>query len=225
MNLIEYPDRDMMMIDMADQLASALNKALLVNETASLAVPGGTTPGPIFDVLSAVDLDWARVSVMLTDERWVPGTSDQSNTRLLKERLFVGKAARAGFVPFYKEGAAPQDCIAELTKDLTPHLPLSVLVLGMGADMHTASLFPGADGLEDALQTTEAAVFATSVAGVETAQRISLTGQVLNGAMSKHLVITGPEKRDALERAQALGDPLIAPICAVLSGMTVHWAA
>ena len=224
MNLIEYPDRDMMMIDVADQLASALNEALLVNDVASFAVPGGTTPGPIFDVLSAVDLDWARVRVMLTDERWVPDTSDQSNTKLLKERLLVGKAASAGFAPFYKDGAAPQDCISTLTDELADYLPISVLVLGMGADMHTASLFPGADGLEDALNTTEAHVFATNVSGVETAQRISLTGHVLKGAMSKHLVITGADKRVALEQAQSLGDPLRAPIASVLAGTTVHWA-
>ena len=87
MKIVEYPDSEMMMIDLADTLASELKNALLVNDFASFAVPGGTTPGPIFDSLCAVDLDWARVHVMLTDERWVPETSDRSNTKLLRQRL------------------------------------------------------------------------------------------------------------------------------------------
>ena len=72
MKLREYPDRDMMMIDLADQLAGEINAALMTHDRVSFAVPGGTTPGPVFDTLSAVDLDWARVHVLLTDERWVP---------------------------------------------------------------------------------------------------------------------------------------------------------
>jgi len=224
MNLIEYPDRDLMMIDVANQLASELNAAVLVNDHASFAVPGGSTPGPIFDVLCAADVHWSKISVMLTDERWVPETSDQSNARLIKQRLLVERAAEASFIPFYRDGATPEDCIPELSERLAQYLPLSVLVLGMGADMHTASLFPGAAGLEHALNTTEHSFFATSVSGVATSQRISLTGQVLNGAMSKHLLITGAEKRAAVEYAQIVGDPMIAPVAAILSGTTVHWA-
>ena len=170
-------------------------------------------------------VEWDRVHVMLSDERWVPEDHERSNARMLKERLFVNRAAAAHFEPFHIPGETPARAAPALSDRLADEMPISLLLLGMGTDMHTASLFPGADGLEDALHTTEASVFATSVSGVETAQRISLTGQVLNGAMSKHLVITGAEKRDALERAQALGDPMVAPICAVLSGMTVHWAA
>ena len=72
MKLLEYPDAEMMMMNLADTLAGELKNILLTHDTASLAVPGGTTPGPIFDSLCGVDLDWARVHVMLTDERWVP---------------------------------------------------------------------------------------------------------------------------------------------------------
>ena len=95
MNLIEYPDAEMMMMRLADVLASELKQALLTQDLASLAVPGGTTPGPIFDTLCAVDLDWSRVDVLLTDERWVPESSDRSNTALLRRRLLVNRAAAA----------------------------------------------------------------------------------------------------------------------------------
>ena len=95
MNIQEYPDREMMMIDLANRLAGDLTNALMNHDTVSLAVPGGTTPGPVFDALCAADLHWDRVRVMLTDERWVPETSERSNTRLLRQRLFVNRAAAA----------------------------------------------------------------------------------------------------------------------------------
>lgn len=222
MNLIEYPDRDMMMIDVANHLAGELNAHLMVDDAASFAVPGGTTPGPIFDVLCAADIEWDKVQVLLTDERWVPETSDQSNARLVRERLLVNRAAAASFMSYYREGATPQGCIDGLGVALAPHLPITVLVLGMGADMHTASLFPGADGLDVALARETPGFF--PVVTSEGSQRITLTAPVLDGAMSKHLVITGAEKRAALERAQTLGDPMLAPILAVIGGTTIHWA-
>ena len=222
MNLIEYPDRDMMMIDVANHLAGELNEHLMVADAASFAVPGGTTPGPIFDVLCAADIEWSKVQVLLTDERWVPESSEHSNARLVRERLLVNRAAAASFMPYYREAASPQGCIDGLGVALAPHLPISVLVLGMGADMHTASLFPGSEGLDVAL-TREKPGFLPMTAP-DGSQRITLTAPVLDGAMSKHLVIAGAEKRAALERAQELADPMLAPICAVLSDTTVHWA-
>ena len=101
MSLLEYPDRDMLAIDLANQLAGDLVAALEHKERALLVVPGGTTPGPIFDDLCAADLDWARVDVALSDERWVPESSDRSNTRLLRERLLTDRAAAARLLPMY----------------------------------------------------------------------------------------------------------------------------
>ena len=72
MDLIEYPDSEMMMIDLANRIAGELTTCLFEHDWASFAVPGGTTPGPMFDALSAADLDWRRVHVLLTDERLVP---------------------------------------------------------------------------------------------------------------------------------------------------------
>ena len=96
MNLKEYPDSEMMMLDVADALASEINSHLLSDdERVSFCVPGGTTPGPIFDVLSAQSLDWDRVSVFLSDERWLPEDNPRSNTRLIRERLLTDKAAAA----------------------------------------------------------------------------------------------------------------------------------
>ncbi|XOY56152.1 MAG: 6-phosphogluconolactonase [Rhodobacterales bacterium] len=221
MDLIEYPDAEMMMMRLADVLASQIKQALLTHDRASLAVPGGTTPGPIFDTLCAVDLDWSRVDVLLTDERWVPESSDRSNTALLRRRLLISRAAPAQLIPLYADAPAPEDKLADLTAGLAAALPLSVVLLGMGADMHTASLFPGADQLELAL-TGDAPLVAMRAPGAPE-PRITLSAAVLNAAMARHIVIVGAEKRAALDQAQGL-DPQDAPVAAVLKDTTVHWA-
>ncbi|WP_298494420.1 6-phosphogluconolactonase [uncultured Maritimibacter sp.] len=219
----EYPDRELMMMDIADRVASELRQALRNGERASIAVPGGTTPGPIFDTLSGVDLHWDRLDVMLTDERWVPEDSPRSNTRLLRERLLVDKAAAARLVPLYDGTDAPEESLDRLSQGIDALLPLSVVVLGMGDDMHTASLFPEADLLDEALSAQAPTLLAMRAPGAPE-PRITMSARVLNGAMSKHLVITGAAKREALERAAKLNDARQAPVSAVLKDTTVHWA-
>jgi 6-phosphogluconolactonase len=222
MNLIEYPDRELMMFSLADTLASELATALRMNATASLCVPGGTTPGPVFDVLSGVKLDWDRVIVFLNDERWVPEASDRSNGRLLKARLLANAASAATYLPLYADTPEPEQALDGLAATIEPQLPISVLLLGMGADMHTASLFPGADRLADAM-APNAPVLMAMRAPSAPEPRITLTARVLAGAMSTHILITGQEKRDALERARHLPSE-DAPVRAVLANATVHWA-
>lgn len=221
MKISEYPDREMLAMGLADQLSSALKNCLLVHPSASFVVPGGTTPGPIFDTLCAARLDWDRVHVMLSDERWVPEDHDRSNARLLKDRLFVERAAAARFIPFHMEGETPQTAAPKLSEKLAEEMPISLLLLGMGADMHTASLFPGAVGLADMMADAAPLVVPVSVEGQE--PRISFSGPALAGALAKHLVIYGTEKRRALEAAQSMS-PVEAPIRAVMDGLTVHWA-
>jgi 6-phosphogluconolactonase len=222
MKFVEYPDRELMMLSLADRIAGELGDFLRREGRASLCVPGGTTPGPIFDTLSGVDLDWGRVVVFLNDERWVAEDSPRSNTRLLRERLLVNRAAAARLVPLHAPVDRPEDALERLAAGIAPHLPISVLLLGMGADMHTASLFPGADRLAEALSDTAPILLPMRAEGAGE-PRITLTAPVLKGAMAIHILITGQEKRAALERAQHL-TPAEAPVKAVLGNATVHWA-
>lgn len=221
MRLQVYPSRDALMQGLAGVIAGEL-RAALVAGPATLSVPGGTTPGPVFDALSGMALDWSRVAVLLNDERWVGEDSPRSNTRLLRQRLLVGRAAVAQLVPLYMPVAMPEEGLAVLAKGIAPHLPISVLLLGMGDDMHTASLFPGADHLSAAL-AEDAPILMALRAEAAGEPRITLTARVLRAAHNIHLLITGADKRAALERAMQL-PPDKAPVRVVLDQATIHWA-
>ena len=221
MILQTYPDRAALMAGLASAMVKELATALR-NGPATLSVPGGTTPGPVFDALSVADLDWARVFVLLNDERWVGEDSPRSNTRLLRERLLQRKAAAATLLPLYAPAPKPEDRLEQLAQTIAPHLPISVLLLGMGNDMHTASLFPGADHLSQAL-SPDAPVLMALRADAAGEPRITLSARVLQAAKHIHVLITGPEKRIALDRALTL-PPELAPIRTVLDQATVHWA-
>ena len=222
MRYLEYSDCQTLYTALATQLASDLRHALDSAPRATFVVPGGTTPGPIFDLLCEALLDWSRVDVMLSDERWLPEDNSRSNTCLLRQRLLIKCAAEAGYLPLYAPYARPEEAMAELSLGVEAHLPIAVLLLGMGADMHTASLFPGADRLAEALAPEAPVLLPMRAAGAPEA-RITLSARTLDGAAYKHIVITGAEKRQALDLAQSL-PAAMAPVRAVLEGATVHWA-
>lgn len=219
---VEYSDREALVITLAGRLASDLRGQLSRQDRVALAVSGGTSPGPVFDDLCGVDLEWDRCDIMLTDERWVPETSSRSNTRLLRERLMVDKAAAARLLPLYRDDMDCDAAAEALGRQIEPVLPLGVVLLGMGADRHTASLFPDADRLDEALSSRAPTLVPMRAPGADE-PRVTLSAQVLNGALCKHLLIFGREKREALESARGL-KPVEAPINAVLDGATVHWA-
>ena len=222
MNFHDYPDREFLYLRLANKIASQLGDVLRREGRASLCVPGGSTPGPIFDTLSGVDLDWENVTVFLNDERWVPEDNARSNTRLLRQRLLTGRAAAANYAPLYAPTEQPEDAMDALIEGVEPHLPISVLLLGMGTDMHTASLVPGADRLEEALSDKAPVLLPMRAEGAGE-PRVTLTARPLKQAIYSHLLITGPEKRAALERAEKLS-PTEAPIRAFLNDIAVHWA-
>lgn len=218
----EYGTRDALMAGLAAQMADELRAAIAATGRASLSVPGGTTPGPVFDILAQADLDWAKVAVFLNDERWVGEDSPRSNTALIRARLLTVRAAAASLVPLYAETPVPEEALADLSAGLMPHLPITVLLLGMGADMHTASLFPDADLLEQAL-AADAPVLMALRANNAHEPRITLTARYLAQAQHIHILITGAEKRAAILRAENL-PVLQAPVGVVLPRATIHWA-
>lgn len=216
-----YPDRGTLMRDLAELVADQLRAAHATNDRATLAVPGGTTPGPFLEALSEADLVWRDIRVLPTDERLVSELSSRSNLRLIRETLARNRAAEAHLVPLH------EPILGTMTGRVQAALPLDVLVLGMGADMHTASLFPDAPDLAAALAPDAPALVEVHPAGQPEA-RLTLTAPVIRGASVIHILITGEEKLAALERALADGPVAEAPVRVALTApcpVTVHYAA
>ena len=222
MRLIDYPDDEMLAMGVANALAEDLTSALDHEARALLCVAGGSTPAPVYDVLCDADLDWGRVDVVLSDERWVPEDHARSNAGMIRRRLLTGRAAAATFLPLYIAAETPEPVLAEVETNILPRLPIAVALLGMGADKHTASIFPGADRLDEALDDRAPVLVPMRVPGQEDI-RVTLSARVLNGTMAKHIVITGQEKRAALDTALG-ARAQEAPVAALLPDALVHWA-
>ena len=223
MQLTSYETASEMMQSLSAQIASELSAAIALRGRACLAVPGGSTPGPLFDLLSQAALDWANVTVMLTDERWVPTDSPRSNTGLIKNRLLVNSASAARYIALYAPGLDHVGGARALSQQVAPNLPIDVVVLGMGADMHTASLCPGAPELSLAQDARADAVMPMVPVGSDLEPRVTLSAQALETARQTHVLIIGDDKKTALAQAQSLS-PIDAPIAQFLPNATVHWS-
>ena len=221
-----YETRGALMQGLADQVALELRAAINVRGKASLVVPGGTTPAPFLNALSKIDLNWRKIAVILGDERFISESSPRSNTKLLRENLFINEAANALLVPMIAAADAPEDVIDKLTKGVIAHLPIDVLIVGMGEDMHTASLFPDSPNLASALvdDAPPLAIIRAKIAGEP---RITMTAPVLRAARHKHVLLTGANKIPPLEKAFATTNDLEAPIRVVIAGKnpaTIHFS-
>lgn len=220
LDINHYPDREMLALSVADQIGSQLRQHLDTQGKASLCVPGGSTPGPMFQALSAIGLDWQNVTVFLNDERWVPRDHQKSNTAMLHKMLLTGPASRAKTIDLYDGQPRPEDAAAAMSDLVAAQLPITVLLLGMGSDMHTASLFPGAPGLDALLASGAPAVMAAAGAPEP---RITLSAAALKTAICTHLMIVGPDKLAAAEAAESLS-AREAPISIFLREAKVHYA-
>lgn len=186
---------------LAKDLAAGLRRALNDRGRAALAVSGGITPTLVYPFLCANALDWDRITVTLTDERWVAADHGDSNEHLTRTRLMVLEAANARLVGLKTPAEDPADAVDEVEKRLgTMDWPLDGVFLGMGADGHVASLFPGRSGVES-LSGRVVAV----PSGDGRGSRMSLTPKALLDARRIYLVVAGKEKRAAFEAARIPG--------------------
>lgn len=203
---------------LADAVAAVLQQALAQKGCAVLAVSGGRSPIAFFQALAQKDLDWANVAVTLVDERIVPTTHADSNTALVREYLLTGKAAAAQWLPLVSDGLdetqlQPQNVVAEAEKH---YRRPDVLVLGMGGDGHTASLFPQAPQLADGIDLSSAKTLLHTTPVTAPHERISMTLGEIVRTPHVFLAIQGAEKKAVFDRAAAQADAAY-PISLVLN--------
>jgi 6-phosphogluconolactonase len=191
----------------AERIASLLDLALDERDRAHIALSGGTTPAAAYRLLNQEHLPWNRVDVVLGDERWVSATDPASNARMLRETLLAdgGPGEQARFHPVPTELDTPQasvDAFERYVRDLCPGDPpvFDVMLLGLGDDGHTASLFPGTPA------TQERTRLVTIGAG-KGMERISLTAPVLSAARQVIFLVSGAGKRQALQRLLDPAEP------------------
>jgi 6-phosphogluconolactonase len=196
----------------ADAIAIELAQAVAQHGRATFIATGGKTPETTYDILARAALPWDKVTVTLTDERWVDPHSADSNERMVRDRLFTERAADATFVPLKSAHPAPHEGIEEVEARLAPILPADVTLLGMGEDGHIASLFPGGP--------VDAAGLAVAAQGAQ--PRLSLTLAALEPRRLTVLLITGEAKRRTLEERTGL--PVHAFLARTKAPVRILWS-
>lgn len=198
---------------LAIDISDTLSAAIAARGRASLAASGGRTPETVFPLLAGQSLDWARVTVTLTDERWVAPDDPASNEGLARRLLLQGPAAAATFVGLRTDGAMPDDGLAAAEARFAgvPQ-PLDAVYLGLGADGHIASLFP-----HDPAWPMADAPLITVDAAPDGRARISLGPRPLLAARRLFLLFHGADKARAFEVANEKGPVADCPLRLVLA--------
>jgi 6-phosphogluconolactonase len=212
-----YADMETLSREFATGIAANLTAAIGARGLASLVVSGGRSPVRLFEILRTQPLDWDRVCVALADERWVGPDDPSSNERLVRDVLLKDRAASARFLGL-KNGAPTPDLGAVSAWETFARVPrpFDVVVLGMGDDGHTASLFPGSPNLPRALNPAAAAGCVGMWAPVAPQARLSLNLTALLDSRRIVVLITGESKWRTFAAACAPGPVEDMPIRAVL---------
>lgn len=228
-----FEDKVSMVATLADDIVLRLKAAIAERSEASLVVSGGSTPKALFEALSSRELRWGAVNITLADERWVEPDSPDSNEHLVRSTLLTGHAGAANFISLKSGDDAPAEGEAEVERRLAPMVgPFDVVVLGMGNDGHTASLFPGAETLPLALDhgSGRSAVAVTPAPLPSNAPypRMTLTLPRLLDSRWIVMLLAGESKRDVYRQALDGDDVYEMPVRAVLkqpdTPVATYWA-
>ena len=222
-----FENSDELVTVFSQRIADTLKQAIAEKDQATLVVSGGSTPLPLFKSLCQRDLDWSKVVITLADERWVDAQHSASNEKLVRENLLQQNAANATFISLTTNDELAADAVEEITSRFASvSQPFDVLILGMGEDGHTASLFPCSEQIEAGLDTNSSAMFIATQPTTAPHQRMSLTLKALISSANIYLHLTGEKKKNVLEDALANYTEIQKPIKAVCDRADVQlmWA-
>lgn len=193
-----FETNDLYIAALSTRIIGMLQAAIQRDGVACMAVSGGHSPIALFQALNRADIDWARVHIRLVDERFISPDDPDSNEHLVRTHLLQNKAANAQFTGLVSDAA---NLDASLKQANMQNQPLTLVILGMGEDGHTASLFPNAAQLEDGLASTTAQRYLHVTPPDAAYERISMTLTALLGAQHLILAISGSTKRSIYEQA------------------------
>ncbi|MBI6750701.1 6-phosphogluconolactonase [Pseudomonas syringae] len=209
---------------LAETVAERLKQAISKNGLATLVVSGGRSPVAFFQRLAAQPLEWSKVVISLADERFVPTEHADSNAGLLHRHLLQGPVAKAKFLGLYSVASSVEEAAQAADQALAELPPIDVLILGMGDDGHTASLFPNSPNLSEALDLQGERRCLPMLAPSVPHQRLTLTRRLLASARSPILSVSGQAKLDTLRAALAGDDLAEMPVRAFLNpSLEIYW--
>lgn len=221
--LNEYASPEQLTQDLAKHIIAVLKQAIEKKGHGTLAVSGGRTPIPLFELLSQQTLDWDKVYITLVDDRWVKDTDDSSNEKLVNNYLLKNHAKLAHFVGLKNDCDNPFDGaeISEQKLRNTLPMPFDVLILGMGEDGHTASLFPNAENLSQGLDMNSGKLLVGMTPLTAPLDRITLTLPAILNSENIYLHLVGESKKGVLAQAQQDTNVVEMPVRAILNQQKV----
>ncbi len=219
-NHYSYKSQEELIQNLSDKIVANLKEAIDGTGKASFLVSGGSTPKPLFEKLSSVDMEWESVVIGLCDERWVSQTHSDSNERFVKEFLLKSFAKKANFISMYQKDIKIEDaqefCSNIYQKEL---FPFDVVILGMGTDGHTASLFPHNVKLSEAFDENNESLCIFMKPDIAPHERMSLTKEAILSAQNIYLHFEGKEKKTVYDKVIAGIDKYEMPISSVINQM------
>jgi 6-phosphogluconolactonase len=180
----------------AEWLELEMARAIAGRGACALCLAGGRTPEPVYrELASASSIDWTRVDVFFGDERAVPPDHPDSNYLMVNRVLLSRVPVPAGQVHRMEAERSDRDAAAREYERLLPP-QLDILVLGMGPDGHTASLFPGSAALDERQRLVLPVIGAKPPP-----QRLTITPPVIEAARRVAVIATGGDKAAMVARA------------------------
>jgi len=226
--MLEFENASALDIALSEKVSGLLGASIASQGSASLVVSGGRTPMGFFHLLSQQPLDWSKVTVLLADERWVNADHADSNEKLVRENLLINEASQANYLALKNSADQAVDGEAECEKALVELGAFTVLILGMGDDGHTASLFPGSDALAAGLDMNSGRDCIAVTPLNAPHQRMSLTLPRLLNSQQIVIHISGASKQQVLSQAQSGDDVMELPIRSILqqqrAPLSIYWA-
>lgn len=215
MQLHQFSDSQALNAAFAAEISAKLQRAIEARGEAVFVVSGGRTPLPLFQTLANTDLDWSKVTITLADDRYLPDDAPDSNERLVKSALLQNKAAAAKFISLYAAADNAEAAVPALLNRVRDLPRFDVVILGMGEDGHTASLFPCSKELAAGLADNAADLLATNPTTAPY-QRISFSKPRLAQGRAIYLHLVGSKKLQVLQQAAAGTDVAAMPIRAFI---------